>query len=173
MVAQKTHHFLRFRWAQKPPQGRKYKKKNTKKKSHFVFFPVIFSFCALYEPNGIANHVAIFLVWTSVYLLSGEAPYPLLGHLFDFGSEAQTLRVLVMTTRPKGRAMKGALTSCGPLNRLNAILSLLQPSAIGRPISYPHAGRTSQPPCSKPSRKRDRAIAVLERQEPLKKQGKR
>ena len=55
----------------------------------------------------------------------------------------------------------------GPLNRLNAIRSLLQPidryripsamgSAIGRPlsrpISHPRAGRSSHPPRSKPLR---------------------
>ena len=53
----------------------------------------------------------------------------------------------------------------GPLSRLNAILSLLQPldryrtsspigSAIGRPlsrpISHPNTGGSPQPPCSKP-----------------------
>ena len=64
----------------------------------------------------------------------------------------------------------------GPLNRLNAILSLLHPldryrtpSAIGnaigrplsRPISHPRAGRSSQPPRSKPLRGLNRAIVVL------------
>ena len=67
----------------------------------------------------------------------------------------------------------------GPLNRLSAILSLLQPldryrippamgSAIGRPylalscpISHPRPGRSSQPPRSKPLRGLNRAIVVL------------
>ena len=64
----------------------------------------------------------------------------------------------------------------GPLNRLNAILSLLQPldryrtpsaigSAIGkalsRPISHPHTGRSPQPPRSKPLRGLNRAIVAL------------
>ena len=59
------------------------------------------------------------------------------------------------------------LTLSLPLDRLNAILSLLQPldryrapsaigSAIGRPlsrpISHPRTGRSPQPPCSKPLR---------------------
>ena len=64
----------------------------------------------------------------------------------------------------------------GPLDRLNAILSLLQPldryralsaigSAIGRPlsrpISHPRTGRSPQPPRSKPLRGLNRAIVVL------------
>ena len=64
----------------------------------------------------------------------------------------------------------------GPLNRLNAILSLLQPldryrtpsaigSAIGkalsRPISHPRTGRSTQPPRSKPLRGVNRAIVAL------------
>ena len=64
----------------------------------------------------------------------------------------------------------------GPLDRLNAILSLLQPldryrapsaigSAIGvalsRPILHPRAGRSSQPPRSKPLRGLNRAIVAL------------
>ena len=64
----------------------------------------------------------------------------------------------------------------GPLNRLNAILSLLHPldryrthstiwSAIGRPlprpISHPHTGGSPQPPCSKPLRGLNRAIVAL------------
>ena len=64
----------------------------------------------------------------------------------------------------------------GPLNRLNAILSLLQPldryrtpsaigSAIGkalsRPISHPRTGRSSQPPRSKPLGGLNRAIVAL------------
>ena len=68
----------------------------------------------------------------------------------------------------------GALVELsGPLDRLNAILSLLQPldryratcaigSAIGRalsrPISRPRTGASSQPPCPKPSRGLNRAI---------------
>ena len=64
----------------------------------------------------------------------------------------------------------------GPLNRLNAILSLLQPldryrtpsaigSAIGRPlsrpISHPNTGGSPQPPRSKPVGGLNRAIVVL------------
>ena len=64
----------------------------------------------------------------------------------------------------------------GPLNRLNAILSLLlpldryrTPSAIGsaigrplsRPISHPNTGGSPQPPCSKPLGGLNRAIVVL------------
>ena len=64
----------------------------------------------------------------------------------------------------------------GPLDRLNAILSLLQPldryraasaigSAIGRPlsrpISHPRTGRSPQPPRSKPLRGLNRAIVAL------------
>ena len=63
----------------------------------------------------------------------------------------------------------------GPLNKLNAILSLLHPldryrnpsaigSAIGkplsRPISHPNAGGSPQPPRSKPLGGLDRAIVV-------------
>ena len=70
----------------------------------------------------------------------------------------------------------------GPLDRLNAILSLLQPldryrapsaigSAIGvalsRPISHPRAGRSSQLPCSKPLRGLNRAIVALWSLEPF------
>ena len=65
----------------------------------------------------------------------------------------------------------------GPLDRLNAILSLLQPldryrapSAIGsairrplsRPISHPRTGRSPQPPRSKPLRGLNRAIVALQ-----------
>ena len=64
----------------------------------------------------------------------------------------------------------------GPLDRLNAILSLLQPldryrahsaiaSAIGRPlsrpISHPNTGGSPQPPRSKPLRGLNRAIVAL------------
>ena len=64
----------------------------------------------------------------------------------------------------------------GPLNRLNAILSLLHPldryrthsaigSAIGRPlshpISHPNTGGSPQPPRSKPLRGLNRAIVAL------------
>ena len=64
----------------------------------------------------------------------------------------------------------------GPLDRLNAILSLLQPldryratcaigSAIGRalsrPISHPRTGGSSQPPRSKPLRGPNRVIVAL------------
>ena len=64
----------------------------------------------------------------------------------------------------------------GPLNRLNAILSLLHPldryrtpsaigSAIGRPlsrpISHPNTGRSPQPPRSKPLGGLNRAIVAL------------
>ena len=64
----------------------------------------------------------------------------------------------------------GSRSCCGPLNRLKATLSLPQPldrysnpSAIGRsrPISHPHAGRSSQPPHSKPLRGFNHAMAVL------------
>ena len=68
------------------------------------------------------------------------------------------------------------ITLSGPLNRLNAILSLLHPldsyrtpsaigSAIGRPlsrpISHPNTGGSPQPPCSKPLGGLNRAIVVL------------
>ena len=64
----------------------------------------------------------------------------------------------------------------GPLDRLNAILSLLQPldryrapsaigSAIGRPYlalsRFPRAAKSSQPPRSKPLRGLNRAIVAL------------
>ena len=64
----------------------------------------------------------------------------------------------------------------GPLNRLNAILSLLHPldryrtpsaigSAIGMPLSrpgsHPNTGGSPQPPRSKPLRGLNRAIVVL------------
>ena len=64
----------------------------------------------------------------------------------------------------------------GPLNRLNAILSLVQPldryrtpsaigSAIGRPlcrpISHPNTGGSPQPPRSKPLGGLNRAIVLL------------
>ena len=64
----------------------------------------------------------------------------------------------------------------GPLNRLNAILSLLHPldrhrtpsaigSAIGRPISrpisHPNTGGSPQPPLSKPLGRLNRAIVAL------------
>ena len=70
--------------------------------------------------------------------------------------------------------MRGALS--GPLNRLNAILSLLHPldryrtpsaigSAIGRPlsrpISHPHTGGSSELPRSKPLGGLNRAIVAL------------
>ena len=64
-------------------------------------------------------------------------------------------------------------TLSGPLNRLNAILPLLHPldryrapSAIGsaiersRPISHPHAGRSSRLPLPKPLRGLNRTIVV-------------
>ena len=69
-----------------------------------------------------------------------------------------------------------ACDQSGPVNRLNAILSLLQPldryrapSAIGsaieralsRPISLPCPGESSQPPRSKPLRGLNRAIVAL------------
>ena len=69
-----------------------------------------------------------------------------------------------------------APTLSGPLNRLNAILSLLQPldryrtpsaigSAIGRPlsrpISHPNTGWSPQPPRSKPLWGLNRATVVL------------
>ena len=72
----------------------------------------------------------------------------------------------------------------GPLDRLNAILSLLQPldryrapsaigSAIGRPlfrpISHPRKGRSPQPPRSKPLRgAQPRDSGAIESQTPLK-----
>ena len=64
----------------------------------------------------------------------------------------------------------------GPLDRLNAILSLLQPldryrapsaigSAIGRPqsrpVSHPRTGRSPQPPRSKPLRGFNCVIVAL------------
>ena len=70
----------------------------------------------------------------------------------------------------------GILDFSGPLNRLNAILSLLHPldrcrtpsaivstigRALSRPISHPRTGGTSQPPHSKPLRGLNRAIVVL------------
>ena len=74
---------------------------------------------------------------------------------------------------PRHRAWPGL---SGPLNRLNAILSLLQPldryrapsaiaSAIGRPlsrpVSHPNTGGSPQPPRSKPLRGLNRAIVAL------------
>ena len=72
----------------------------------------------------------------------------------------------------------------GPLDRLNAILSLLQPldryrapsaigSAIGRPlsrpISHPRTGRSPQPPRSKPLRgAQPRDSGAIVSQTPLK-----
>ena len=73
--------------------------------------------------------------------------------------------------------MATSLSLSGPLNRSNAILSLLHPlnsyrtasgivSAIGRslsrPVSHPRAGGTSQPPHPKPLRGLNRAIVVLQ-----------
>ena len=70
----------------------------------------------------------------------------------------------------------------GPLDRVNAILSLLQPldryrapsaigSAIGRPlsrpISHPRTGRSPQPPRSKPFRGLNRAIVAQKCLKPL------
>ena len=53
----------------------------------------------------------------------------------------------------------------GPLDRLNAILSLLQPldryRPLSRPISHPRTGRSPQPPRSKPLRGLNRAIVAL------------
>ena len=73
------------------------------------------------------------------------------------------------------RGLRWALS--GPLNRLNAILSLLHPvdryrthsaigSAIGRPLSRiqlasKHRCGSPQPPCSKPLRGLNRAIVAL------------
>ena len=65
----------------------------------------------------------------------------------------------------------------GPLNRLNAILSLLQPldryrigsatgRALSRPISHPHAGGSSQPALPKSAQPRDSGAIVS--QTPLK-----
>ena len=71
----------------------------------------------------------------------------------------------------------------GPLNRLNAILSLIHPldryrtpsaigSAIGvalsRPISHARAGRSSQPPRSKPLKRLNSAIVAVVSKTPLK-----
>ena len=70
----------------------------------------------------------------------------------------------------------------GPLNRLNALLSLLHPldrystpsaigSAIGRPlsrpISHPNTGGSPEPPRSKPLGGLNRAIVVLQCLKPL------
>ena len=60
----------------------------------------------------------------------------------------------------------------GPLNWLNAILSLLQPldrfralscdwEVLSRPILHPDTGRSSQPPRAKPLRGLNRRIVVL------------
>ena len=72
-------------------------------------------------------------------------------------------------------AERAASLLSGPLNRLNAILSLLlpldryrTPSAIGsaigrplsRPISHPNTGGSPQPPRSKPLGGLNRAIVV-------------
>ena len=81
------------------------------------------------------------------------------------------------------RLLKACILS-GPLDRLNAILSLLQPlnryrapsaigSAIGRPlsrpISHPCKGRSSQPPHSKPLRgAQPRDSGAIVSQTPLK-----
>ena len=84
--------------------------------------------------------------------------------------------VKIDSKRPSSKALNG------PLNQLNAILSLLQPldrkrtrsaigSAIGRalsrPISHPRTGGSSQLPLSKPLRGLNCAIAVLECLKPL------
>ena len=70
----------------------------------------------------------------------------------------------------------GMFPSSGPLNGLNAKLSLLHPlnryrnplcdrkcdwEGLSRPTSHPHAGRSSQPPHSKPLTRLNRAIVVL------------
>ena len=85
-----------------------------------------------------------------------------------------TLDVASRVPRDEGRTCRRRLS--GPLNRLNAILSLLHPldryrtpsaigSAIGRPlsrpISHPNTGASPQPPRSKPLRGLNRAIVVL------------
>ena len=83
----------------------------------------------------------------------------------------------------QGRELSEFLTALvAPLNRLNAIPSLLQPldsyrtrSAIGnaigralsRPVAHPRAGGSSQPPRSKPLRGLNRAMVVLECLKPL------
>ena len=80
--------------------------------------------------------------------------------LLDYQGRAGIISIVRWNLRP---VIFGVLS--GPLNRLNAILSLLQPldryrtpsaigSAIGRPlsrpISHPNTGGSPQPPCSKP-----------------------
>ena len=82
-----------------------------------------------------------------------------------------------VSCEPKEEERKHTLSECrlsGPLNRLNATLSLLHPldrtpsaigSAIGRPlsrpISHPNTGGSPQPPRSKPLAGLNRAIVVL------------
>ena len=78
--------------------------------------------------------------------------------------------------RIRSESLKIKCSQSGPLNRLNAILSLLQPldryrapsaieSAVGRPlsrpISRPRTGRSPQPPHSKPLSGLNRAIVAL------------
>ena len=85
-------------------------------------------------------------------------------------------RFLVARCIREWRSQAALHALSGPLNRLNAILSLLQPldryrtpsaigSAIGRPlsrpISPPNKGRSPQPPRSKPLGGLNRAIVVL------------
>ena len=90
----------------------------------------------------------------------------------DSGRAMRTTKLSVQNEI--GTRFKVALS--GPLNRLNAILSLLHPldryraasaigSAIGRPlsrpISHPNTGGSPQPPRSKPLGGLNRAIVAL------------
>ena len=103
------------------------------------------------------------------------------------------LRAFLQTSAPVLDKISGPMgvrffssTLSGPLNRLNAILSLLHPldryrtplcdsecdwEALSRPISHPPTGRISQPPHSKHLRKLNGAIVVLQCLNPLKNKG--
>ena len=91
---------------------------------------------------------------------------------------AFSLSFLFVGQKRRGSFLLGVVGPPGPkpLNRLNAILSLLHPldryrtpsaigSAIGRPlsrpISHPNTGGSPQPPRSKPLGGLNRAIVVL------------
>ena len=91
-------------------------------------------------------------------------------------SEAGSLKVRKPRVRLVCWSYAGKRILSGPLNLLNAMLSLLHPldrywtpsaigSAIGRPlsrpISQPNTGGSPQPPRSKPLAGLNRAIVVL------------
>ena len=105
--------------------------------------------------------------------ISAEGPGQKLGHPKN-GTHLQNEHSHVSPWKRCAQPLKPRLS--GPLNRLNAILSLLHPldryrtpaaigSAIGRPISrpisHPNTGRSPQPPRSKPLRGLNRAIVML------------